>query len=40
MDENNHEWIKEVKEKPNINHLHVGGFGKVVGHTDEHCDEN
>ena len=33
---NLHKRKKEVEDKPNVHHLYVGSFGKIVGHDDEH----
>ena len=34
--ENNNEREEEIEEQPHVNHLHVGGFGQIVTHVDEH----
>ena len=33
---NNHKWLKQVEEQPNINHLHVGGLRQVIADIDKH----
>ena len=34
------EGLDQVEEQPDVDHLDVGGLGKVVADTDEHCSEN
>ena len=34
------EWLDQVEEQPNVDHLDVGGLWKVVADVDEHCCEN
>ena len=34
------EGLDQVEEQPDVDHLDVGGFGKVVADIDEHCCEN
>ena len=40
VNEHHDEGIKQVEQQPHINHLHVGGLGKVVANVDEHRSEN
>ena len=37
MQQDNNEGQEQVEQQPYIYHLHVGGFGQVVAHVDEHC---
>ena len=34
------ERLDQVEEQPDVDHLDVGGLGKVVANTDKHCSEN
>ena len=34
------EWLDQVEEQPDVDHLDVGGLGKVVADIDEHRSEN
>ena len=34
------EWLDQVEEQPDVDHLYVGGLGKVVADIDEHCCED
>ena len=34
------ERLDQVEEQPDVDHLNVGGFGKVVADIDEHCCED
>ena len=34
------EWFDQVEKQPDVDHLDVGGLGKVVADTDEHRSEN
>ena len=34
------EWLDQVEEQPDVDHLDIGGLGKVVADTDEHRSEN
>ena len=34
------ERLDQVEEQPDVDHLDVGGLGKVVADTDEHCCED
>ena len=34
------EWLDQVEEQPDVDHLDVGGLWKVVADVDEHCSEN
>ena len=34
------EGFDQVEEQPDVDHLNVGGFGKVVADIDEHCCEH
>ena len=36
MDEDLNERKQEIEDKPDVNHLDVGGLGQVVGDIDEH----
>ena len=35
MQENFNEWKKQIEDEPDVNHLDVGGFRKVIEHADE-----
>ena len=34
------EWLDQVEEQPNVDHLDVGSLGKVVADIDEYCCED
>ena len=34
------EQLQLAEHEPNVDHLDVGGFWKVFGHSDEHCCQN
>ena len=34
------EWLDQVEEQPDVDHLDVGGLWKVVADIDEHCSED
>ena len=34
------EWLDQVEEQPDVDHLDVGGLWKVVADVDEHRSEN
>ena len=36
VEKNNDKGKEEVKEKPHIHHLHIGGLWQVVAHVDKH----
>ena len=36
MDKNFNEGKKKIKDKPDVDYLHVGSFRQVVGDIDEH----
>ena len=36
VDEDDDEGKEEVKEKPHIHHLHIGGLWQVVAYVDKH----
>ena len=35
MQENFNEWKKQIEDEPDVDHLDVGGFRKVIEHADE-----
>ena len=34
------EWLDQVEEQPDVDHLDVGGLWKVVADVDKNCCEN
>ena len=34
VEEDQHEGVEEIKEEPDVYHLHVGGFGQDVTYFD------
>ena len=34
------EWLDQVEEQPDVDHLDVGGLGEIVADIDEHRSEN
>ena len=34
--QHHNEGVEQVKQQPDIHHLHVGGLWQVVAHVDEH----
>ena len=34
------EWLDQVEEQPDVDHLYVGGLGKVIADADEHRSED
>ena len=40
VQENFNEWKEQIEDEPDVNHLDIGGFRKVIGHADEHGGEH
>ena len=38
--QHHNEGVEQVKQEPDIHHLHVGGLWKIVAYVDEHCSQH